>query len=372
MKRFGYLTMLLAVLLLFTSCTVGVSTGNLRGYVGIPRGVFFSSTTTLSKDDVVISAENLDLRDYYPLRDAKVSLSGLVGFQRTDKNGMFYFRDIPVGSRTVAVEHDEFSIKYELPILIERGDNPWAFVGGIGYHIYYIVIGIDNYGYVEPITGAVNDANWVYDLFSDETLLAGYVTKLTDREATRVNIKNAIADAASAARSTPNPSSNYLVVYFAGRMGQDFLLPWDGDYNDWGTSITDGHLENWLREFPGYVTVILDGNESATFADGDAFYPLALKKTKYTVLSSAGRGQNAYTHLGSGHGVFTHFLLAGLTTEKHKVDTQYPYQTITADEIFSYIKNGMATYYSYPDYRDYEHVPELHQGSSANSVIFRY
>lgn len=366
MKRFGYLTMLLAVLLLFTSCTVDFSGyGDLAGYVYIRTAVLASSQADDS--DILFSAQAAPGPGYSPLQGATVRVSG-GGSDATDSDGFFYIPDVRNGSQTVTVKHTSLRQELVRPVYIQVGkptflDYDKALVGGIGY---YIVIGIDDYPspHIPDAPGAVEDAISVEDLFMNHTRLAGMVTRLTNWEATRKEIKKIIDEASQAA--TPD---DYLVVYFAGHMGWDYLSPND-DTGTWATAITDSDLESWLRRFPGYVTVILDGSQSATFADGkETLEPLALKKWKYTVISSAGYGQdaNVVTSEYGTHGLFTHYFLAGLATpsERVKADMNGD-RTITANEIFQYIKSGM-----------YQHVgpsqvPELHQGSTANTIILRY
>lgn len=66
-------------------------------------------------------------------------------------------------------------------------------------------------------------------------------------------------------------AKDYLVIYFSGYSGADFLSPYDDDHfgPDWSKAITDTDLEEWTWRFPGNITVIIDGSHSETMADGN-------------------------------------------------------------------------------------------------------
>ena len=117
--------------------------------------------------------------------------------------------------------------------------------------------------------------------------MAGIGFTLLDSQATKSNIRNRIERAIDFA-----DSNDFLVVYFSGYSGQDYL-PYDDDGEAWATAITDWELEQWLGDFPGDVTVIIDGSESSTMADGNVFKPFALEEdSKYTVIAAARRRES--------------------------------------------------------------------------------
>lgn len=370
MRRRIYTALGLVVILLLTGCTVSVSPryGNLRGYVGIRKTPEIWSQGELSgqinPEDVVISSQAFADDNIMPLAGAKVYISGQKGYIPTEQDGIFRAYGLPVGWKTITIFHPDLRKEIIRNKLVQEGPNTLDdAIGGVGY---YLVIGIEEYEYLPDAPGAVSDALSVVDVFENHTKLPGYVMDLTNGEATKENIEEAI-------KNIPGVPDDYLVLYFAGRMGWDFLSPHkdngmlDRDGVPYG-AITDTELELWLREFPGDVTVILDGSESATFADGEEtlpIRPLALQKPRYTVISSAGRDQNAHVIEG-GHGLFTNYLVSGLSEpyERIKADRNRD-GTITAHEIFEYVRMKMIGHVGDAQ------VPELYP-ERANTVILRY
>ncbi len=368
MRRRIYTALGLVVILLLTGCTVSVSPryGNLRGFVGVRRNLNIASVEGLSEEisleDIVISSAALDTELFYPLVGARVSISGERDEWRTNGDGMFFAYDLPVGYKRITISHQALREDLIKEVRIKEDPDTMDFIGGVGY---YIVIGIENYPSidVENAPGAENDAVSVADVFHRYTKLPGYGVTLLGDQAKKVDIEHEIRNASRWAAS-----EDYLVIYFAGHMGSDYLSPYDDDGRFYSTAITDSDLEGWLREFPGYVTVILDGSDSATFADGrePLIRPQALQKPKYTVITSAGEGQKAHVVEG-GHGLFTHYLIAGLSTPEERLESDKNGDgTITAQEIFDYIKAGIQKHVGGAQ------VPELHVGSSENTVILRY
>lgn len=366
MRRRLYPALLLVLVLLLAGCTVSITRyGDLRGYVGIRRNLNIASlegfSGEINLDDVVISSAALDGEVFYPLLGARVTISGERDEWRTNDQGMFFAYNLPVGYKRITISHPALRKDLIKEVRIQEDKDTMEFIGGVGY---YLVIGIEDYPSddVPDAPGAENDARSVAEVFADHTRLPGYGKILIRSNARKADIECEILNTARGA--TPE---DYLVIYFAGHMGRDYLSPHDDAGRYYSTAITDTELELLLGEFPGYVTVILDGSESATFANGEeTLRPQALQKRKYTVISSAGRDQNAYAIEG-GHGLFTHYLIAGLSTpeERYKADGNRD-GTITAQEIFDYIRSGM------PEHVGEAQVPELHVGSTENTVILRY
>ncbi|NLJ80034.1 MAG: caspase family protein [Firmicutes bacterium] len=359
-----YFVLMIVLVLVISGCVPsGVPMyGHLRGFVGIPikvRGASLGeSAGIIDPQEVVVSSSRLDPEDYYPLAGARVTISGESGSWQTDKDGMFYAYSLRTGYKTVTISHRALRTDVTERIRITEGYNTLETFGGIGY---YLIVGIENYRQLSNYPGAGRDADGVYQVFNEHTQLPGYLELLKDSRARKNNIKSAILAAADLASAR-----DYFVLYFAGHMGRDFLSPYDSDGNNWSTEITDGELESWLRRFPGYVTVILDGGESATFADGE-IHSLALKRSNYTVISSARKGQEDVFAFPNGHGLFTHYLIAGLSTpeERRKADSNRD-GIITAQEIYNYVKNGMWSQ------AGNKQVPQLYVGSTENTVILRY
>lgn len=370
MKRWRSLTLLVIFTMVLTGCMGGGMqieySGNLRGIVGIPQpslSRMYLDDGQIDPSEIVIAAEYLP-PDYIPLRDARVYVDNRL-YTYTNSRGEFYARDIPVGRHILKIDHEQIR-PLTRTVYIQRGENGYSeFVGGRGY---YIIIGIDNYPHMPDgpsFPGPVDDARAVYNALFRDNLMASEGAILENSTATKRNIKYAIKDVVAHANST----EDYLVIYFSGLSGRDFLRPWDDDNSSWEKSITDGDLEAWLRDFPGNVTVIIDGSDSASMADGNRFEPFALRQSKYTVISAARTGERVVYDNKLGNSVFTFFLVEGLEyqyADKRPIDG-----VITAQELYDYLYSEMRKFFK--DFSDFDsHHPTIHRGSYGDAVIFRY
>ena len=343
------------------------TTGDVGGWVYVPTG---SQAMALEEVEPMILNQATAPGNYEPLVGATVRVGNRTMSTRND--GGFYFSDIQPGSWLLTVDHDWLRFRIEREVDVVSGRVTWVgdresgtIVGGIGY---YVVIGINDYAY-EPylLDGPVEDARAVYKTLFEGNELAGLGELLLNSDASRSNIRYWIEEAARQAKS----SDDYLVIYFSGNTGVDFLSPWDDD----GTFtesriITDVELEKWVRGFSGNVTLIIDGAHSATMADGNPFRPFVLRSDKnYTVLAGAQDGQMVTYDPLFGNSVFTHFLLEGITTKR--ADRYSRYGDITARELYEYTKAEMYSYFNGNKDYDY-HVPYLFEGQYGDTVIYRY
>ena len=373
MKKRVVLAFLLVLLVSLAGCSVQVTTpsgyGSLSGYVYIPAN---SRYTGLSVDDALISSQGMAPDGYEPLEHAEVWISGKTNYiYYTDGNGLFFIPEVASGWRTINVRHDELRNTLKATVQVRANVrnvlDKWLYAG-IGY---YVIIGISDYQYLEDIPGPRQDALLVSETLFRDNYLAGIGYKLIDSQATKSAIRSRIQSIVS---FTDNTKDDYLVIYFAGLSGLDYISPYDADGERWSTEITDVDLESWLSAFPGDVTVIIDGSESGTMADGKPFRSLALgTKQKYTVIASAGKDENTIYDKNFGHSVFTYFLAKGLERDQHgraRADTNGD-GDITATELYDYIYDEMRWYYN--NWRDHEsHRPYIKKGTSANNVLFRY
>src|SRR5690554_798170 len=292
MKRGVYLAVLVTALLSLVGCTVNVGVGgygSVSGYVQIPK----NSQHPDMINQVLITAQANPPDGYEPLVGASVSISGLPNrYYQTDRYGQFFIPEVSSGSKTITVTHDSLRKDLKASIWVRANQNnplDSKLTAGIGY---YLIIGISDYKYLEDVEGPRADAELVKEALFRDNYLAGIGYSLIDRQATKSEIKRHIEKIVD---HSDRSVDDYLVLYFAGRSGANFLSPYDDDEQNWGSAITDSDLEKWLREFPGDVTVIIDGSESATMADGKLFNPLALGKSKYTVITAAREGETAYS-----------------------------------------------------------------------------
>lgn len=348
--------------------TGGPTTGTVAGYIYI-RSESQRGANATGEMELMFSEQAIPPPGYEALADADVRIGNKGTY--TDWDGMFYVHDLSPGTYTLTVSHGSLRSEIEKTnVVVYAGDVTWlsgqsALYGGIGY---YIVIGIDDYIYEdEVLRGPVNDAKAIYDTLFRGNRLAGLGKLLINGAADRRGIEDAIREASYVADSP----YDYLVIYFSGNSGVDFLSPWDDDGSpDANQIITDVQLEQWVRPFPGNVTLIVDGPDSGTMADGKPFRPFALRNNvRYTVLAGSRGDQDAYYDARSGNSVFTNFLLKGIETRG--ADVLPRNGEITARELYEYAKDEMErANRSLP--KDKHQNPHIHEGYYGDTVIFRY
>ena len=353
MKRYSYLIFLVLVSIVMTGCT---GSGGSPGYGNIEGYVRYAGSQI-------------------PVADAFVQIGDR--FDYTDSDGFFRMTGLSARSYTLSVSHAGISGDiHRQSVTIPSGDTNrltvlvqpkgTASTRGTGYHI---VIGIDDYRYESGLLdGPVEDAKAMYRTLVTGNKLEVVGKLLINNDASRRKIQSQIEEFTRRARS----SDDYLVIYFSGNAGVDFLSPSDddGSFNE-NKIITDVELESWVRGFPGNnVTLIIDGAHSATMADGKPFTPFVFRRhTDYTVLAGAQDGQMVTYDPRLGHSVFTYFLLEGLATRD--ADQYSPFGDITALELYEYTKEEMYHYFN-RNWDDDYHVPYFFEGQYGDSVIYRY
>ena len=348
-KRYKYLIFLVLVAIVLTGCTSGGGGGGgTPGVGGIAAYVRFSP-----------SGE--------PVPGAYVevvsSYGAKLGDGRTRGDGYFEISNIRAGTHTLIVEHPDITYRTDsqsvtIPsngvnrkeVIVPRSSKP--VVDGKGY---YVVIGVD-YPEGPSRTSPRADARAVYEDLFHSNQLAGMGRLLVrnggegTREPTKTNIKNSIDEAIELA----DGRDDYLVIYFSGDSGRNYLKDRDGRW------ITDGELEGWVRKFPGPVTLVFDGNESFSMVDGEVL-PQAFKKWDYTVLGGSLHKQDSGATEWSDFSWFTYHLLEGIRWREADYNRD---GDITASELFDYIALAMGV--------DSSQTPFLKPGNYANSVIYRY
>ncbi len=338
--------------------------GAVAGYVYIPKQSQYLAMTGMV--EALFADRPGPPPGYEPLVGATVS----IGWERiqTDRTGYFGLSGVRSGPVSVSVADRSLRFPIEREVNVPPGGTAWIgryeeppIYAGIGY---YLVVGIGKYPGEDRVPGAAENAGEVYDALFQRNRLAAYGRKLLDKEATKDTIETVLRGISEEAW---NPE-DYLVIYFSGKSGADYLSPSDDDGSSWRKVITDTELEEWLRQFPGTVTVIIDGTDSASMADGNHFRPYALKKRKYTVLSAAKKGEEIFYEPSLGGSVFTHFLLRGI---KNRGADGNRNGDITAKELYDYINDEMQAHFN--NWRDPDsHRPVLHEGDYVDAVVFRY
>ena len=372
---------LLLIVSLLAGCSVSVTTrpspshASIEGFVGIPirdRGKPPElMSNSIDPNDLVITSYSFEPDKYQALPYATIR----VGKKRvkTDGQGWFHMDNLATGTTQIVIEHESLRDIHVFTRNLYAGPNFFELIGQIGY---YLVVGIEKYKHLADFSGARDDAFGMYQVFYEHNILPGRVNALFDSDATKEGIRTMISSLTDSAKrnqktSPRNDGIDYLVVYFSGRMGADHLVPYDGG-GHWKSEILDYELESWLSEFPGHVTVILEGAESETLADGNISpnslerSPLALKEPKYTILASSGKSEENHFFEGE-RGIFTHYLIAGLSTpEEVAIVDENKDGLITIDEIYPYVYEGVQAHTLG------RQTPYCYKGRDLNTVILRY
>ena len=364
---------LLLIVSLLAGCSVSVITypryGSLEAFLGVPKRPNIPAPQDVDlmvePGDLEIMPLNYEREHLHPLKDAKVIIGGVPG--QTDDNGILRMYGIPVGWQEIIIEHNSLRGRSSGWLEIHEGRNhPRNIVHeGIGH---YLIIGIENYTDGRLHTpGAREDAQAVYEAFknSGNSLYADY-RLLLDGEATRKNIEDMIRGFVK--ESNPD---DYIVIYFTGKIGEDYLSPYDGIYDGpWEREITDGALRSWFSEFKGDVTLILEGSDSGTFFDGSInpyaldTSPLAFKGSDYTVIASSKKGM-AHVNQNTAQAIFTQHLIDGICRKNADFNGD---KVITAREIFEYAKRKVRN----DNWNFGGQVPVMWPDWENSNVIYRY
>jgi hypothetical protein len=200
---------------------------------------------------------------------------------------------------------------------------------------YALIIGINDYKYIEKLAIAKKDAIAVEKLLKE---MYGFETRLL-MDATRLTILNAINDF----RKKIGEEDSFL-IYYAGHGDYDkvadkaYWLPADAERDNPANWImADDITTNIKRMASKHVLIISDSCYSGTFvrrvvsdltstkSDREGFIKRMVEKTSRTLMSSGGN-EPVLDSGGTGHSVFAEAFLRGFREMDEKV--------FTADEIF--------------------------------------
>ena len=127
---------------------------------------------------------------------------------------------------------------------------------------YALCVGINEYVDITPLTGCVNDADYMYaNLIERGDWSAANMTKLTDSQATKNGIRTAISNIAAVAKA--GDTFVYQHSSHGGNEDEDnptrnvFLCVYDEDYYDNSTAYNDYELAADLQAFPAGVKVVV-------------------------------------------------------------------------------------------------------------------
>ena len=191
-----------------------------------------------------------------------------------------------------------------------------------------VTIGIDNYTTHKKLRNAVNDAQGIHDLFTQELGFTAVANPLLNDQATKANINALIEEELPDAIQ----EDDALIVFFAGHgqsrergaSDQGYLIPVNAGKDRWSQYIKINTFLESLNHLPArHIVVILDTCHSG-FALGQAINstrrgdipPYAselLRKKSRHVLTSAQKDQLAEDGGPvAGHSLFTGCLIHGL------------------------------------------------------------
>lgn len=321
--------------------------GSVEGYVygpdpSVPKGL---GTKQESSSKLIVSRIGVvPMPGYVPIRGATVLIEGTGLSCTTNDEGYFRRDGIPIGTRYLRISHPNFrdALRVQVKIIANTVTSVGSQAMGKGY---YLFIGINNYAYINPLTGCVADAQSMELALYKNSPFVGSATLLTDEAATKTGIQTAIANIGSKMNST----EDFFVIYFSGHGGnsggKEFICPHDTT-PDGGNIITDGELADWLKALPSQkITAIFDSCNSGAFINGivtrgvrpRSSAPVqmrALKIAGYSVLTASKENESSWE--SGGHGLFTLYLAEGLdSTNRNLTDTNHD-STITVQELYDY------------------------------------
>jgi len=234
---------------------------------------------------------------------------------------------------------------------IETTNEKFKFVQEIYSDSWALIVGINEYQNVEPLTYAVADAKSVRDMFvskygfKDENIVL-----IVDEDATKDNILKGFSDILTKAKE-----KDRVVVFYAGH-GETYKLPNGGDM---GYLIpVDGNLDNlYLSSIPmksvydiaemsyaKHILYLVDacygGLTLSTRGLKKDVTPEYLKKMTTEkgrqVITAGGKDEMVIEKPEWGHSAFTRNLLKGLGEDLADENMD---GIITADELGGFIKN---------------------------------
>ena len=258
--------------------------------------------------------------------------------------------DIYLNSAEISFEVNK---RIDTPLNAMPGAQKAAPEGGNGPpHRYGIVIGIGEYKdrKIPPLHYTVADAQGVHKVLTNERygfLHRENVKILIDKEATTRNIKKTFG---SWLKNTVR-ANDFVIIYFAGHgaseAGSTYWVTYDADIEDlYGTAIGNDDISRMLNSIKSDTLIVfLDscysaatinrGWQTRSLIEKDPFKEFK-GEGRVVITSSDGR-QPSLEIQEYGHGVFTYFLIQGLTGKADQDIDGY----IILDEIWDYVKNNV-------------------------------
>ena len=247
---------------------------------------------------------------------------------------------------------------------------------------YAIICGISDYQSINDLDLSDDDALAMRDAL--DAISWNHITTLIDQQASKTGIRDAITALIGVA-----DTDDIVLFYFAGHGTYDtdiapldeddnldeYICPWDSS-TGYTTNIRDDELQAWHDNLPCTKVVILDTCFSGGFIREEVMtartlpgkprtdltdtFARDLDKTGYVVLTACRDDELAYESSALSHGVFTYFLLQGMTPPDLPADADND-RWVTAEEEYYYAAPGTAAY------SPTQH-PQLHDKDTSQDV----
>ncbi|MDE3224140.1 MAG: caspase family protein, partial [Nitrospirota bacterium] len=219
---------------------------------------------------------------------------------------------------------------------------------------YAVVVGISQYReeVIPKVPYATKDAEAVAAMLETQAgIPRTHIKLLTDTKATVGDFRNHFGDWL---RMRVKPDST-VYVYYAGhgtpnpKTGEAYLVPWEG-HPDYPSGLYPlKELYDTLNKLPAKeIVVMLDSCFSGSsgrsvLAKGARPMVIAMENPllaggKVTVLAAAGGNQISSDYDKAGHGLFTHYLLAGLSGEADADKDKL----VTLKELYPYVRDHVS------------------------------
>lgn len=214
---------------------------------------------------------------------------------------------------------------------------------------YILAIGINDYEEIPDLEFATVDARSVANLFEKHTNDMMQVMVLTDKEATRANILNSLNTIAETAEL-----NDQVIIYFAGQGitatdGTGYILPSDSRANMLeSSSISMRDVGTLFKKFKAEQTLMLVDacysgafdiltHRGISFDNEKTLGKLPTGKGK-VVITAGTSTQAVMENADLGHGVFTYYLLKGLSGEA----ALHGDGIVTVTSLFNYLQLSVA------------------------------
>ena len=221
-------------------------------------------------------------------------------------------------------------------------------LGNPAQSVYILIIGINQYDFLNTLSKAAQDAKDIHNLFSHNLSIKNKLHLLLDKEATKINILNEFAWLANS--STENDK---VIIFFSGHGAQiesaskeEFICPVDGNFSHpMSTLISSKELTLALNAIQSKQLIcIFDACHAGGVGDikkSGQFIKSGISKSTYNLLSQ-GQGRvilasclpdEVSWEIGLfNNGLFTHYLLEGLSGKAARNDGE-----IWLSNLFGYI-----------------------------------